>query len=102
MSLHKYRIEAGTGSNVIVGQVDVQDGRIVATPHIWSRFKGQALHRLEWWLAAVYRTCSVVRLPNLEDPEGERRFWEEGVTALKASNSVCTVSEESPQGGGAE
>lgn len=51
-----YRIEAGTGSRCVVGQVDVRDGIIVETPPIWRKFKGQALHRLEWWLAAKYGT----------------------------------------------
>lgn len=88
MSLHKYRIEAGTGSNAVVGQVDVQDGRIVATPPIWAKFKGQELHRLEWWLAAKMHSVRIVRLPNLEDPEGERRFWEEGAAALRAQGGA--------------
>ncbi len=71
--IHKYRIEAGTGSNAIVGQVDVQDGRIVAAPHIWAKFKGQELHRLQWWLAAKMHTVFIERMPNLEDPESEHK-----------------------------
>lgn len=87
-----YRIEAGTGSNVVVGQVDTDDaGLIVATPPIWHKFKGQQLHRLTWWLAAKYRSCRPSRMPDLANPDKERERWE---NALKAANSESTVSEE--------
>lgn len=52
----KYRIEAGTGSRCVVGQVDVSNGIIVAAPPIWRKFRGQKLHKLEWWITRQYGT----------------------------------------------
>lgn len=63
---HKYRVESGP----FVGQVDVADGKIVAAPPVWSKFIGQPFYKLEWWLAAKNQSCSKVRIPNFEDPEG--------------------------------
>lgn len=58
----QYRIEAGTGSRCVVGQVDVANGVIVAAPPIWRRWVGQELHKLEWWLTAKYRTSQTRRV----------------------------------------
>lgn len=53
----KYRIESGQ----FVGQVDTDDtGKIIATPPVWSRFKGQQLYRLTWWLTAKFSACQCV------------------------------------------
>lgn len=37
-------------SAMATGQVDVRDGRIVAAPAIWGKFRGQPLANLVHWL----------------------------------------------------
>jgi len=37
-------------STMATGQVDVRDGRIVAVPAIWGKFRGQPLANLVHWL----------------------------------------------------
>lgn len=78
--INRYRVESGQ----FVGQVDTDDADVItATPPVWHKFKGQPLHKLTWWLAAKFRSCQCNRMPNLADPEGERRFWEEALKELK-------------------
>lgn len=76
--IHKYRIESGP----FVGQVDVTDGKIVGAPNVWRKFIGQPLHKLEWWLASKHHSCRKTRIPNFDDQQAERKFWEEGVKGL--------------------
>lgn len=50
------------GHGQFVGQVDVRDGIIVETPPIWRKFRGQKLHKLEWWITRQYGTMQTRRM----------------------------------------
>lgn len=79
--IHRYRIEAGNPVQCRA-EVAVSNGVIIAAPPQYKGWQGRELYRLIWWLTAKYQSCRPLRMPDIANPEGERKFWEDQLKGL--------------------